>query len=49
MSDQDLAEFLAGIERLRQERGNDPEKARAMLVEEGILLPNGELAEPYRS
>jgi hypothetical protein len=49
MSDQDLAEFLATIERLRQEHGSDPEKARAMLVEEGILDPDGSLAEPYRS
>ncbi|HEV2646677.1 MAG TPA: hypothetical protein VGU46_09960 [Acidobacteriaceae bacterium] len=49
MSDQDLAVFLATIERLRRERGSDPEKARAMLVEEGILNPDGQLAEPYRS
>jgi hypothetical protein len=49
MSDQDLAEFIATIERLRRERGSDPDKARAMLVEEGILDENGELAEPYRS
>jgi hypothetical protein len=49
MSDQDLAEFLATIERLRQERGSDPEKALAMLVEEGILNPDGSVAEPYCS
>ena len=49
MSDQDLAEFLAGIERLRKELGSDPDKNRAMLIEEGILQPDGQLAEPYRS
>jgi len=49
MSDQDLAEFLATIERLRREHDDTPEAARAMLIEEGILDPSGELAEPYRS
>jgi uncharacterized protein (UPF0335 family) len=49
MSDQDLKEFIAAIERLRKERASTPEGARAVLVEEGILDKNGELAEPYRS
>jgi hypothetical protein len=49
MSDQDLAEFLATIERLRREHADNPEAARAMLIDEGILDPSGDLAEPYRS
>jgi hypothetical protein len=49
MSDQDLQEFIANIERLRREQAATPEAARARLIEEGILDPNGELAEPYRS
>jgi hypothetical protein len=49
MSDQDLAVFLATIERLRREHTADPSKGLAMLVEEGILDENGELTEPYRS
>jgi hypothetical protein len=49
MSDQDLQEFIANIERLRREQVATPEAARARLIEEGILAPNGELAEPYRS
>jgi hypothetical protein len=48
MSNQDLQEFLAAIERLRREIST-PEAARAMLIEEGILDANGELAAPYRS
>ena len=49
MSDKDLAEFIATMQRLREEHASTPEQARAVLVEEGILAPNGELAEPYRS
>lgn len=49
MSDQDLAEFIAAIARLREERATTPEGARAVLIEEGILDENGKLAEPYRS
>ncbi|HXE06467.1 MAG TPA: hypothetical protein VN612_01140 [Acidobacteriaceae bacterium] len=49
MSDQDLKDFLATIERLRREQAATPEQARAVLIAEGILDPNGELAEPYRS
>ena len=49
MSDQDLQDFIATIERLRQEHTAHPEKARAMLIEEGILDESGQLAEPYRS
>jgi uncharacterized protein (UPF0335 family) len=48
MSDQDLRQFLETIERLRREHAADPSKARAMLVEEGIVDENGDLAEPYR-
>jgi hypothetical protein len=49
MSDQDLQEFIATIERLRREQAATPEAARTRLIEEGILDPGGELAEPYRS
>jgi len=49
MSDQDLQEFIATIERLRQEHAAHPEKARAMLIEEGIIDEAGQLTEPYRS
>jgi hypothetical protein len=48
MSDQDLERFLATIERLREEHEADPGKARAFLVEAGILDKKGELTEPYR-
>lgn len=49
MSDQDLAEFIATMKRLREERASTPEGALAVLIEEGFLDENGELAEPYRS
>jgi hypothetical protein len=49
MSDQDLAEFIANMNRLREERASTPEQALAVLVEEGIFNEDGELTEPYRS
>lgn len=48
MSDQDLKEFLATVKRLREEHSADPGKARAFLIEAGILDEKGELTQPYR-
>jgi hypothetical protein len=48
MSDKDLAEFLADLERLRAEHTSTPEKARAFLVKEGVVDTHGELTEAYR-
>ncbi|WP_213804637.1 hypothetical protein [Granulicella sp. dw_53] len=48
MSDEDLAEFIANMKRLREERASTPEGARAVLIEEGYLDQNGEVAELYR-
>ncbi|MGA3211736.1 MAG: hypothetical protein ABSD20_10555 [Terriglobales bacterium] len=48
MSDRELREFLEAIERFNAERPFTPEVSRALLIEEGVLTPSGELAEPYR-
>jgi hypothetical protein len=48
MSNEDLQATLAAIEKLRQEIGSDPEKARAFLVEHGFITPEGELTEHYK-
>jgi hypothetical protein len=49
MSDQELREFQAAMERLRRENTSSPEKARRFLYEEGFLDANGEVAPPYAS
>jgi hypothetical protein len=49
VSDQELSEFQAAMERLRKENTSTPEKARKFLKEEGFLDENGEIAEQYAS
>ena len=49
MSDQELREFLAAMERVRVEHAATPEKAREFLKREGLLTETGELAEPYKT
>ena len=48
MTEQELKELLAAMERVRAEHASTPEKARQFLIEEGFLTENGELAEPYK-
>lgn len=43
----DLEQFLAAAERLRREWCDTPERARAFLVHEGIINPDGGLTENY--
>ena len=48
MSDQELKEFIEDMRRLRLEWRASPEKARQLLMEEGLITETGELTEPYR-
>jgi hypothetical protein len=47
MSEQDYQEFLKALERVRAQHAT-PEKARELLIKEGVLTESGELAPPYR-
>ncbi|HEY0308554.1 MAG TPA: hypothetical protein VGB94_10365 [Acidobacteriaceae bacterium] len=48
MSDQELSEFLEDANRLRDEHATSPDKALALLVEEGILDNQGRLTDSYQ-
>jgi hypothetical protein len=48
MSNEELARSQAAMAKLREELVASPEKARAFLVEAGIVTPDGKLTEPYR-
>lgn len=48
MTDKALQETLAALKKLRDEVGDSPEKARALLVRCGFITPDGKLTEPYR-
>jgi len=48
MDQRQLQDFLAAIERVREENAATPEQARQFLQEEGIYTDSGELTEPYR-
>jgi hypothetical protein len=48
LSEQELKELLAAMERVRAVHMATPEKARQFLMEGGLITENGELAEPYR-
>ena len=48
MSNEELARTLASMDKLREELVSSPEKARAFLVEAGIVTPDGKLTAPYR-
>jgi hypothetical protein len=45
MSDQEFQNTVEAMASLRDELTSSPERARAYLIEAGILLPNGEVAE----
>ncbi len=47
MSESDLKKLLAHFEKSRTDN-NTPEKARALLQQEGILDASGKLAEAFR-
>lgn len=47
MSESDLKKLLAHFEKSRREN-DTPEKARALLQEEGILDASGKLAKEFR-
>lgn len=47
VSEKELREFIAAMQRLRAENTATPEKARKVLKEEGFLDEDGELAKPY--
>jgi hypothetical protein len=47
MSRQELQEFLAAMDRLRQLNTRSPEAARQFLRDEGFLTPEGKIAQPY--
>ncbi|NOG73370.1 hypothetical protein [Roseicella sp. DB1501] len=49
MSQKELKELLEAMKALRAENTASPEKARQFLMDEGILAPDGKLAEPYRA
>jgi hypothetical protein len=49
MTPQELQQFLQAMATLRQANTATPEKAREFLIEEGVLTPDGRLAEPYAS
>ncbi len=49
MTPQELQQFLQAMAALRQANTATPEKAREFLIEEGVLTPDGCLAEPYAS
>jgi hypothetical protein len=48
MSRQELREFLAAMDRLRQVNTRTPEAARQFLQDEGFLTPEGKIAPPYQ-
>ena len=48
MTEQELREMLAAMERVRAVHMATPEKARKFLMEEGVINENGELTEHYR-
>jgi hypothetical protein len=48
MSRQEYEEFLRAMERVHAEHAATPEKARAFLIQEGVLTEAGELATPYK-
>lgn len=45
MSDQEFQNTLVALESLRAELVSSPEKARAYLIEAGILSPDGEVVD----
>jgi hypothetical protein len=47
MNRQELEELTRYIQRTRKDRTSSVEAARAQLVQEGIITPDGQLTEPY--
>lgn len=48
MPDTQLKALLDAMERMLEEQASTQADARKFLVEEGLITPSGELAEPYR-
>ena len=48
MSNEELKRTREAMKSLTAELVASPEKARAFLVEAGIVTPSGELTEPYK-
>ena len=49
MSKEELEEFLAAVERVREVNTASPEAARRFLEEAGYLNKDGSVADPYKS
>ncbi len=47
MSDEEFKQSLASIRKFSKEVSSTPEKARAILVEIGVLDPDGNISEEY--
>ena len=48
MSDKELQEFMEALQRADEQSLATPKTARRLLIEEGVLTEQGDLAEPYR-
>ena len=48
MSNEDLKETVEAAKKLSEELVASPEKARAFLVEMGLITPDGQLTENYK-
>jgi hypothetical protein len=49
MSEKQLKEFRASIQRVRKLHATSPKKARKFLREEGVLTASGKLTSRYRA
>lgn len=49
MTDKESRELIKLLREVADEYSSSPEKAKQFLIESGILMESGELAEPYRS
>lgn len=49
MSDEDLKEMLEAVDSYTREACETADTARQSLIDTGFMLPDGELAEPYRA
>jgi hypothetical protein len=48
MTKEELAELLEAARRVREKYASTPEKARQLLMDEGVLTENGELTKHYQ-
>jgi len=49
MSQEELEEFLAALEQVREVNTASPEAARSFLEQSGYLNKDGSVADPYKS